>query len=663
MVVLTLIALLGIALPPRDTLDTEVILLNIDESDEEIAERLDELRRRPIDLNTCSADDLMELPFITAAEAGALVAHRRSHGPFTSLESLSAVKGLDAATATRLSAFATASLPSSKRLRPPLRAEFIQRWSRKLERADGFRHDSSGYLGGPNVLQTRIRLSVGKLSARVTLDKDAGEPMRWDLQSRRPGFDFAAGHVQFERAGWIRRIVVGDFSPRFAHGVLLRSPCRIGSAPARGRGGAASLRPYASASESGHFRGIGVEIAPSHRFALTAFASRRKIDAGIDTTSIDDFTTITRRSTGLHRTENERTGRGAVRESAVGAALQTTFGPIAIGAAYFASEEVVQMPLAHPARMRRRTSNLSFSAGGSVGSLYAAAEWAPATGISAVIDVRSGRHSRWGIAMQHGLKPVYLPTSALSGGSSGITRERTDLSLHGRHRLTGSTNFEVRLRHTANRSSTGRTPFAGISSAADALLTYTPKAWLTLTLLSSQRRSEDARVCGTVRCLGRSTRSTLRLQVDYRHSSKVECRVRGEVVRAEAPYPTPRASEIYPAVPAESFRGILLYEEIRLKPTDAIYLVGRLAIFSADDHAARVYTYENDLTYAFSSPSFSGRGRRIFAFLRWKASDKVSLEAKWSSTMMEDVTSIGTGRDRVEGDQVREIRIQLRLSF
>ncbi len=658
MVMLALITLGAMTASPRDTLDAEALFLHLDESGEEyaeIVERLEEFRRRPIDVNSCTIEDLLDLPIVSAAEAKAVTDHRREHGLFTSPRALREVDGLNAATLERILAFVTVRPPPQVRKRPSLRADFIQRWTRKLERAEGFRRDSSGYLGGPNVLQTRIRISLGKLSAGVTLDKDAGEPMNFDVRRPSLGYDFMSGHIQLESVGGLRRLVVGDFSPRFGHGVLLRAPGSIRLAAPANRGGAASLRPSASASESGHFRGVGIELTPADWLTLVAFASRRNIDAGIDTTGGEALPAVSRRATGLHRTSTERNGRGALRESAIGGALRSAFGPISMSAAFFSSDEVWVAPLAGPQSLPRRVSTFSLSAGATFGAVHVGAEFAPAAGLSAMMEVRSGRHSRLRIAMRRALDAVYLPTSALAGGSDGLTDEVTDIAVLGRHRLSTATKLDFALEHAVQNAPQNRRPFATIRSAANVVLSHTPMPWLTLTIRGTERRSEDADVCadGAVRCLGPATRRTLRFQIDYLHSRHVECRLRGEYVRAEA---TRHAT-----LRSESSHGFLIYEELRLRPTDALQIAGRLAVFSADQHSARIYTYESDLTYAFSSPSFAGRGRRAYALIRWKTARAVTFEAKWSQTVQEDVNSTGTGRDKVDGGRLREIRIQIRL--
>lgn len=646
MVKLALIAFAFAASPSADTLDSEELLSAFDETDsqyEELIERLHDLRRRPIDLNKCSPEDLLELPFLTFLEAHAIVEHRERNGPFGAADSLRKVSALGTSTVDRLLPFVVARPHAPRRSKIPVSADLLQRWTRKLELSDGFRGDSTGYVGDPNVVQTRLSLRFRKLTARATLDKDAGEPFEWGPRRASLGYDFLAGHLALNDVGPIRNLVLGDFTPRFAHGLLLRRPGdRAG--PARASHASASIRPYASASESGHFRGAALELAPFEWLTTTAFASVRRLDASVDTTG--DIRVISRRSSGLHRTAAERGGRDILRQSAAGGMLRSTVGPVVLATVFFTSRESLDEQL--DVKHELRTTSLSISAGVTLGSANLAGEYAPDAGWSAGIDLRPGSETRIGVGVQRASKANYVPTSAFAGGSDGLVDPITSITGTGRH---GGrrTSVEFSLEHAVQPA--GRTPFSSGRSSVDVLFRHMPSPWLRLTLRATMRRREDRDVCNLrLRCVAATQREALRLQLDYVHSPRFECRVRAEYVRARDRHHVGRHPQ-----------GILLYQEVRSRPWTRVQLTARIALFSAGDHSARLYAYETDLTYAFSTPSFAGRGRRSYIHLRWRAAKMISIESKWSTTVYADVASIGSGHDMIRGDRAREIRLQIRL--
>ncbi|HET7601620.1 MAG TPA: helix-hairpin-helix domain-containing protein [Gemmatimonadales bacterium] len=59
----------------------------------------------PVGLNSATANDLATLPGLGPGRAAAIVAYRQSHGPFASIEALTAVPGIGPATVVKLRPF------------------------------------------------------------------------------------------------------------------------------------------------------------------------------------------------------------------------------------------------------------------------------------------------------------------------------------------------------------------------------------------------------------------------------------------------------------------------------------------------------------------------------------------------------------------------------
>ncbi len=665
----------------RDTLDIEELIGELDVPDAEyayVSERLEELRERPIDLNVAGVDELMSIPFISTAEAMNIVRHRDDRGRFSTADSLEAVRGLDVLVAKQLRPFVVVHTPdgeahgtephpssertgsrspsrSESRTRIGIKADLIQRWTRKIERADGFRRDSSGYLGSPDILQTRLRLRVGRISTGITLDKDAGEPMRWKPDAAQFGYDFAVGHVALTDFGWIRRLVIGDYSARFAFGNILRSPGGIGSSTSSPAIRGDLIRPFASSAETGHFRGLAAELRPHPSLTFSGFASRHRFDARVDTSAGSSRPLLLRRSTGLHRTESERVGRDALSESALGGGLRFVVGPFVFaGMAYVVEDRLDKSRLPGNFEITRRTTVASFAAGAVLGDLHVSTELTPGGAQSAAVEYHAGRIGVARLRFRRIGSSTYLPHSAYSGASNGRTDAETQAITQIRIRPLPNTLVDLRIDHTRRSARSNRRPFSSTRTSGIAEVRHEITPWFLTTLRGTHKLSEDPDLCPSsavpfqeIRCLSAAARRSFRLQLEYRHSRSIESRIRIEHVRSET-------------AASESSRGMLVYHDIRFHPSERVTLLARLSRFTVDDHQARIYTYENDLLYSFSSPSFSGRGRRSFVFLRFRPVRDISLEMKWSTTRFEDVKTIGSGRDEISGNRLREIRFQLR---
>ena len=85
----------------------------------------------------------------------------------------------------------------------------------------------------------------------------------------------------------------------------------------------------------------------------------------------------------------------------------------------------------------------------------------------------------------------------------------------------------------------------------------------------------------------------------------------------------------------------------------------RYALFRTDSYDTRLYTYENDILYAFSIPSFSGEGQRFYLNLRWKTKANINLYMKYSLTSYQDRNTISSGSNQIEGNRLSEFKFQV----
>ncbi|MBP7613927.1 MAG: helix-hairpin-helix domain-containing protein, partial [Paludibacter sp.] len=90
----------------------------------------------------------------------------------------------------------------------------------------------------------------------------------------------------------------------------------------------------------------------------------------------------------------------------------------------------------------------------------------------------------------------------------------------------------------------------------------------------------------------------------------------------------------------------------------------RYMMFDAADYENRFYTYEKDVLYAFSIPSFYGQGSRFYCNMRYELSDNFSLWFKFSQTIYADGReTIGTGLEMSKGNRRSDFRVMLKWNF
>lgn len=600
-------------------------------------ERIDELASWKVDVNRATEEELESIPGISAEEAIRIVAYRKRHGRIDSLSDLEET-GLSRSTIAAASPFLT--IQRSRRL--PVRAEIVQRWSRRWPRSAGYRQDTTRtrYLGDPNALMTRLRVALGRrVRLGLTLDKDAGEPLYSPFSSFDLGHDFAAGYLAIEDVGPIRRLVIGDFTVNTGEGLNLGqgSSMRMGTPTTRSR---ESLRPFTSSSEYGYFRGIAVHTKGIAGIRLTGFVSRRGRDARFDEAAgVWNF-----RETGLHRTETERGRRLLGTEVTAGWVLGFHGRRVRLGTAGSVTRRSV------PGQSIDSASNYSVHVGW-IGRAYALTtelatrdQGPPA--LSGTLVLHPMTDLEWWLTAVRAGAFGAAPHAALGVDGSGLGRREEIYSSGFRlRRPTWSVLLSSRWRSTADH------PLEGPSRVTSGSLEMRLTPWLIFRLRGGHYRDEPLRSCSdgtrTIRCSAVSRRRSVRLQVDYVHSAALRHRFQIEV--------SDGATEAGPRR-----RGFAAYKDIRWRPARQLQVDGRLMFFEVADFSARIYSYENDLLYSFSAPVLSGRGRRGYVLMSLGPVDGVTLQLKYAFSSYEDVRSVGSGLDTVDGPVRRDIRVQIR---
>jgi hypothetical protein len=651
----------------------------------QLAERLTELAAHPLDVNTASATDLTQIPSVSPLIARRIVQFRRTHGPFASLHALQRVEGMtqrrflqarpylqtrERDASGEASRESEAPRPSLRRIASNLQVTVMQRAERRLDLGRGYQADTTRttFLGSPTRLTTRLRARDGRfVRAALTFDKDPGEAFAWDPARQTYGFDHVAGAVSLYDVGRLRTLVVGDYSAAFGQGLALWRGIAFGkgrqaveSLVRTGRGVVA----HASTEENQFFRGVAATVEPVSNLAITAFGSRRTLDASLGAPAVDATgagvrPAVTLQQSGLHRTPAEYARKDALHETVIGGAAEATWSDVTIGGTVHQTR--FDRPL-DPGDAPYERFDFAGDASTML-SLYATAPLDPYTVFGEVARSRAGALGGvGGVSVAVDRTEVLLlgrlyPRSFVSlhgyafGERNGSAQNERGVYLGVRQRLAEDWNVAAYvdqyrfpwLRFTVPR------PSRGID--ARLVVEHTPRPWLKHYV---QVRSETREVGTTVDDPGGrlvdtvapETRQSVRWHGTYTHSDALTLRSRIEGTRVESG--------------GTSSYGVLLYQGVRVTPVDALQLDARLAFFDTDNFDARVFAYEHDLLYAFSVPAFFGHGQRAYLLARYRPLPRLTVEAKYGVTRFEDVSHIGSGLNETPGQRLREVGVQVR---
>lgn len=614
--------------------------------------RLEGYRRRPLDLNTATAEELNATYLLSPVQTERLLAFRDLLGGFMSVYELQAVPGLGVETVRRLLPYVRAgsglddiTVPLRRMLTDSDRQLFA-RSSRRLEAARGYEQPDARYRGGPWRSYLKYRQRYGnQLSLGIVAEKDPGEPFL-SADNRRRGFDYYSAHFFLRNLSRrVRALALGDFAVSFGQGLILYTGFGFGksSLTTTVARNAPTLQPYASVNEASFMRGAGATFALGD-FEWTVFGSRRRRSGNL---SKDSLSVSSLRTSGYHRTAAELDDREVVTQHSYGSSLQYQPNRRLRLAINFLGERL-SLPLQRrPAPYNRYYFNGDALHNVSLDYRYRLRNF------TFFGEVAGAIHA--GKAMLHGMNIGLSPRTDLAlvyrkydrdyqtlnarpfGETSG---GRNEEGIYAGIELRPATRWRINAYYDRWRHAYWRFSVDGPSSGQEYRLriTYFIKRKLdAYTELRSETKGigvpKDSRPeLGTV--VDR-TRAQLRLHTGYKITPVLEWRSRLDLGYTNDPVKGWR-------------RGAMLFQDLHYRPLGPLSVSARLAVFDTDGFAVRFYQYENGLTYnAFVVPYYN-QGARSFLLLRYKGIRKLTLEGRVARTQYFDDNTFGSGWEATE---------------
>ncbi len=668
----------------------------------ELLELLASLREDPLDVNSATAEELAQVPALGPALGAAIVRYRTANGDFTSLPGLRQVDGLTAdvfldarpylfvgpdidARPARAPRFP--DIPTLATVLGGMRVTGIQRVQRRLDLGAGYDGPDSlrTYPGSPERIYTRLQATYRRqVSVNVTLEKDPGEAFRFDGGTNTYGYDYQSAHVAVLDVGRIDALVLGDFSAQFGQGVALwrasgfgKGPDAVGGPLRSGRG----IRPYGSVDENNFFRGAALTVGVTPGLYVSAFASRRSLDASVftpDTTDLADpdlppgaFDAVVTslNADGLHRTDRELARKDALDETLVGggAEYRVSNGTVEGRAGVVATRSTFGTPLAPGTRPDELFDLAGDQA--TVVSAYADAKTRAGLAFGEVARGEGGGLGAVGgvgvdlggsadlLVVGRSYGPDFTTLHGYAFGErNGVGRNERGVYVGARVKPSRAWTVNAYLdqyrfpflRFNVPRPSRGREALLHVE--------HRPSRFARAYLQARTETREvsldvDGVVPGSaVGGLGEETRQTLRLQGEWDANRQVRLRARVEGSRYVDPDP---------ALAVQT--GSLIYQDVRWQLVRWLRADARLTLFDTDGYDARLYAFENDLTGVFAIPALSGRGARGYVLLTARPTDGVTAQLKLATTWLRRVNRIGSGANAVEGQRVSEVGAQVRV--
>ena len=542
---------------------------SISESDaEDVYEMLEQMAAQPLNINTCTYDQLSQLLFLSPYQLNQLLIYRDRH-PLVSLNELMLVDGFRDYEIRNLSLFLYAG-PSMKEER--MTAHDVFRYAKHILQTKLNIVNMEHYESDPVTAQLRYQFNYDN---RVRFGLDIRRNAGTEARDMRYG-----AYIQLDQIGVLRTFVAGNMQASFGQGLVLSNAFHAGKSMYVLNAGqtAEGIRHYGS-SVNGNLHGVGATIAVPMNdkyqdLLLSAFYSLTKANDSTRRHTIG--TNIT------YRRNRWKMGLTAV-YNLWSDSLHYFNEHAAYNQNYFRGD-------------RQAVIGLNFRYNWGRYDLFG--------------EMATAQNQRWGYAGQLGLRmtPIndlglillyryYSPTfdNTLGYGFSESSRINDEngiyLGIESRNikqwRLSGYLDF---FYFYGYKYGIAYAPSYGYDLMTEA--DYSINAYHTMLWRFRMREK------------GRKNTFSLRYQYDYnRYQWHLRTQAEGNIVRDSL---------------HQLGYGISLYQDISYTFHKPLTLQFRIQGFYVPEWDNRIYTYEYDILHAYAVAATYGIGGRSFLNLRWR---------------------------------------------
>jgi len=643
---------------------------DVDFSD--LADKLDELRNRPINLNQATADELSRIPFLSQKQITNLITYKETYGELFSIYELQSIDGFDSAAIQQILPLIAVS---NVEIRHPVRfkdlfskgrCNLLLRYQQILQDQQGYsvsdsmlkENPDAGYPGSPQKYYFRLNYDYfDRISIGVTGEKDPGEEF---FKGSQPyGMDFYSGYIALKNTGFLKSLILGNFNVDFGQGLTLGSSLSFGALPSSGnlRRFAGEIRPSLSTNENKYFRGIAANVKIKN-VSISAFYSRHKRDANV--VSPDSLTGYDKEvssfpETGYHRLPDELADKNAIREIIYGGNINFRNNFFNIGlTGFYSTWNATYSPTMKPYNRfvfsGRSNLNMGLDFQFIFRTLYGFGEISRSIngGMAwlAGIQVNPDPNVKFSMIYRDYQRSYQNLISNAIGQNSNNANEK-GLILNISSRFNSKMGIYAYIDIYKFPWLKYRTDLISDGSEISVQVDYNPAKtvvmFLRYRIKSGQINKSSAE---TMKQWININNQSLRYQTNWQISPSFVLSNRLEVVKSSGETKDPEY-------------GYIIGQDVSIRPQKVpIALSLRYALFNTDSYETRIYTYENDVMYGYSVPALEGTGIRFFLLVSWKPWRFMELWARYAQTFYSDRNVIGTGLETINGNKKSEIKIQ-----
>jgi hypothetical protein len=618
--------------------------LAADENDPSAAElfldRLYDLNADRVRINSGNEDELSRLFFLTGFQVRALVDYIKTTGKIVSPFEIANIPGFDRETTQMMLPFITfESNYRTQSGRVTISQTLLSNFIIKSSTSDTL------FPGSPWKILTKYKFRAGRFSGGLTMEKDPGEKL---FYGKPPLPDFFSGHLDWQGSGFIRKVIIGDYSACFGQGSCINTGLRT-ALPITASGylaGKSEIRSYTSTDENNFFRGAAAELSIKN-LDMSLFFSSHRVDATLNDAGSSIKSLY---STGLHNSTGTISKKDVVGELSYGLHISYNFKKLRMGILW--TENRFSLPFIP--EIVSPTDRYDFK--GKKNTLYTIYYNSFFRRFIFFGEFSSSGPNRYALIQGTSIRPAdrlnvnliyrnYSPgfVSFHGNGSGGSSSNNNESGIFGNFTIEAakflfvSAGSDLRyfpwMKYRCSAPST--------SLRYEARIRYLPSDRLSFETVYSCRTSMADTNSGTgVPVQEEVTSKSLRGYVKYSPAGNI---VFGTRIDFKLVHPS-------------GSKGTLLLQDINIRFRKLPVAVwARYCIFNTGGFESGIYTWENDLLNSFNIPVMYGSGSRSYLMISWKPVEKIELRFKYALTTFEAASA--------NGKNIREVKIQLRIEI
>lgn len=651
-------------------------------TDEELANwrelyiELEDLSNHPFNINTITKEQLEQLPFLSDRMVENILYYIYKYGPMLTKNELLGIEGMDRQTRHFLQDFIYIG-PSSdeekwlsaKNVMKYGQHQLLTRVDIPLNKKAGYAdYDEETLMKYPNrkyagsSLYNHVRYTFGygnKIAVGVNMEKDSGEP--FFSKYNRKGYDFYSGYVLLQGIKHLKTGVLGHYKANFGYGLTLNTGAFFGgkynmdvSVHRFGRG----FSPHSSMNESSYLQGAAFTHKISANWEISALYSYKMMDARVEDMFIRSFKTD-----GYHRTQSDMEKKNTVSNQLVGSNIAykndkfeilstlvyTHFNKLLnpdekpYNIYYPRGKDFFNAGVSYKVFMNRfiLSGETAFDKSGKIATLHILS-YSPSVNTSLFFINRYFDKKYQAIYADS----PFCESAKLQnevGTYIGLNANLLDRKL----RLNGYCDifhffhrrYKVDKEHTSGVGIVGEVSYSPVSPLS-MLIKY-----------SMKNKAENHVESDKEKYVLPYVKHRLSYQLNYSPAKQVLLKAGVQYIRSGFNG-------------REQSNGLLCNGTLRFSHEDVPVRASLLAAwFKTDDYASRIYMYEPGLSYAFSMPSFYGKGCRYALNLQYAYKNRVVLQGKWGYTRYADRDKIGTGTEEIQGNKKADVQFQIKVKW